>query len=368
MEEYLFRLFHDQPLPEGARLPSTRYIANEVGVSEGTVRNVLQRWKKEGSIYSRAGSGIFTASKIKSPSTQRFHIGTNAGILEASQFGGFAGRILLSAFNMVMKLGASAALSSLFSKEEYEYPPPEAEVRRRCEDFDAILISVSTIHIPTLIDYCVAKGKPYFVVNPPEENATVNFVSPNHSKASFQIGKALKQAGRKKFAMLVFPSNERSVVIRQRIGGLVNALGVDLGTRAELRVVECKSWLQDAGRAAMTELLESGYIPDAVLTAGDWLTLGALEALEAKGLKCPEQVSVISGGGVEDEVADMTRQVLPPEEMGRTAILKITEMLKEGSSTTPGVYLDIPLVAGRTTTAQENALLSAAFASSSSQE
>jgi len=366
VEDYLLRLFQDHPLPEGARLPSTRYIARQVGVSEGTVRNVLQRWKKEGTIYTRAGSGIFTASKVKNLSRQRIHIGTNAGIVDTSQFGGFPGKILLSAFNMVMKLGASAALSSLFSKEEYEYPPTEAEVHRRCDDFDAILISLSTVHISTLIEYCVAKQKPYVVLNPPREDATVNFVSPNHFGASYRLGKALKQAGRRKFAILVFPSIERSIVIRQRIAGLVNALGVDLGVHAELRVIECEDWRQETGRAWVTELIESGYIPDAILTAGDHLTLGAMDALETKGLRCPSQVSVISGGGVESEVAtrEVTRQVLPAEEMGRLAISKITDMLKEGTCTVPGAYLDIPLVLGQTTTPQENALLGAALASS----
>jgi len=354
--EFLNNFLRNQPPTGELLLPSTRFIAGKLGISEGTVRNVLRRMKKEGA-FEPGGKGL----PFHVP--QRISIGTNAGILDPTRLSGYPGKVLLSAFRTVLQLGTAASISSIFSQEEYDSPPSDSEVARRCNELDAILISQSAPHPETLIAHCNRQKKPYIVLNSPGEEATTNFVSPNQTQAFYQLGKALARAGRRRLALLVFPSLEHSAAIRQRVAGLVNGLGPALGERVQLRIGPCQGLLQNDGRAAMETLLQSGYFPDAILTAGDHLALGAMEALERHGVNIPSDVSVITGGGVEATVLhnNLTRLSLPAHEVGQQAVEMLVTMVRSQTHSVPGRYIDIPIFAGRTTTPEENRLLQPCF-------
>lgn len=344
--EYLTEYLNHRALHEDLRLPSTRFIAQKLNISEGTVRNVLHRLRKEGTLHP-GGKDSFP----------RIRIGTNVGVLEHSRLQGYPGKILLSAANTVMRLGTAASISSIFSYDEYDHPPSARETARRCDGLDAILISQSAIHTKTLIAHCSRQKKPYVVVNAPAEDTTTNFVSPNQTKAFFRLGQALIQAGRTRLALLIFPAIAHSVAIRQRVAGLVNAVGTALEDPIHLRIVPCQSWLRENGREATETLLQSGYLPDAILTAGDHLAVGALDALQHHGLRVPDDVSLITGGGVESTVGNFTRLSLPVMELGKQAVEMLVLMVRNRTPSIPGRYIDIPILSGCTTTPEENRLL-----------
>jgi DNA-binding LacI/PurR family transcriptional regulator len=49
----------------------------------------------------------------------------------------------------------------------------------------------------------------------------------------------------------------------------------------------------DGGRQAMRSLLESGFVPTAVICVNDFMALGVLRLLRERGLRVPEDVSVV---------------------------------------------------------------------------
>lgn len=61
LEMMLRQLIITEKLPSGARLPSTRSLAKDLGVSRLTTKNVYEQLKNEGFLVSKSGSGTFVS-------------------------------------------------------------------------------------------------------------------------------------------------------------------------------------------------------------------------------------------------------------------------------------------------------------------
>jgi LacI family transcriptional regulator len=82
-------------------------------------------------------------------------------------------------------------------------------------------------------------------------------------------------------------------------------------------------WTVDGGRALTQKLLEMPNPPTAVFCFNDRMALGAYEAAHAKGLRIPQDISIV---GFDDEdlagyiAPRLSTVVLPHDEMARIAI------------------------------------------------
>lgn len=59
-------------------------------------------------------------------------------------------------------------------------------------------------------------------------------------------------------------------------------------------------WHRDTGREAMEELLDSGLNPDGVLVFNDMMAAGAMYAIQMRGLRIPDDISVIGFDNSDD--------------------------------------------------------------------
>jgi hypothetical protein len=95
--------------------------------------------------------------------------------------------------------------------------------------------------------------------------------------------------------------------------------------------VEQGNFTESSGEAAALRLLENAGSPqpDAVLASNDLMALGVLRALRAKGLKVPEDISVVGFDDLQAELADppLTTVRQPVYEMGcRAAEILLAEV------------------------------------------
>ncbi|MFN2282224.1 MAG: LacI family DNA-binding transcriptional regulator, partial [Anaerolineales bacterium] len=98
-------------------------------------------------------------------------------------------------------------------------------------------------------------------------------------------------------------------------------------------ISKVEGFLEDHGRLAADKLLDLEEPPDAILAACDTLAIGALEAIQARGMSVPEDIAL---AGYNDIPAaslvtpGLTTAAVPAARMGELA-MEMLQGLMEGS-------------------------------------
>jgi LacI family transcriptional regulator len=113
-------------------------------------------------------------------------------------------------------------------------------------------------------------------------------------------------------------------------------------------IVECDAYSVAAGFAAAHRLVTSHRSLTAVVAANDMIAVGALQALQADGLNCPDDVSVVGFNDmpfVDQLSPPLTTIRLPQYEVGVQAALLLLDRLANPTSTAKSVILPVALIA-----------------------
>lgn len=348
----------------GERLPSPRQIASELQVSEGTVRAVIRKWLNEGRLRSRQGSGIFIC---ETPQSERvLRIGSNVRNQKcSSDRAHWTDVIHLNVLEAILELGPGKSFASLYSASEDVDTLSSATVANRCRHLDGIILHLSDPHCHAIAEFCREHRKPFVSLNPLDDDTVSNFVGLGHFTSFYRISRALRDSGRRRFAVLINPALERSAAIRQRLSGFMNGIGSAMGDSVDVRIITCPGFSETDGYDAVRKLcLEGNMQPDAILAAGDHLALGALQALKELNVPVPQQTSVIAGAGFHPllEEHQLTTLLHPLQGFGHQLVGALVEMLEKEVLETPARILPIGIRTGKTTTEQESRLLETLFA------
>ena len=135
--------------------------------------------------------------------------------------------------------------------------------------------------------------------------------------------------------------------IRERFRGYMLAMG-DAGLEYPEWVVrdEAETRVED-GYRAMRKILSRDALPSAVFAANDAMALGALKAIREKGLKVPEDISIVGFDNIE-----VTNHTEPPlttmsvrmEEMGAIAVNMIHDIIDQKKSLQEKILVPVDLV------------------------
>jgi DNA-binding LacI/PurR family transcriptional regulator len=112
------------------------------------------------------------------------------------------------------------------------------------------------------------------------------------------------------------------------------------------------AYTERGGHNAMRSIIEHADLPTAVFVANDFAALGALEAIDAAGLRVPQDISVV---GYDDITSSHSARVAlttvaqPSVEMGRTAVNLLVERSQGGRSEARHIVLQPRLVVRGTT-------------------
>lgn len=150
-------------------------------------------------------------------------------------------------------------------------------------------------------------------------------VTPGDVMGAFAATSALIDAGHRRIAHLA--GEPWSEAARDRLLGYRRALASH-DIAFDPRLVSQAAWTVASGRAQMSVLLDLPDPPTAVFCFNDRVAIGAYEALGARGLSVPQDVSVV--GFDNDDLAallqpPLTTMVLPHDEMARWAVARVLE-------------------------------------------
>jgi LacI family transcriptional regulator len=194
--------------------------------------------------------------------------------------------IVRSAEQTLDAAGYIAILADSGSRERSER---EIIENMRARDVDGLILATAMRRDP-VVDTCIEQGIPIVLVNRTVSRHHVPAVV-NDDELGIELALAhLVQLGHEHIAYIGGPQSTSTGYGRYH--ALVeNAEKLGLELDNEL-LINATAFSETAGAATLNALLDSGKAFTAVLTANDLLALGCYDALRARGLSCPEDISI----------------------------------------------------------------------------
>ena len=121
---------------------------------------------------------------------------------------------------------------------------------------------------------------------------------------------------------------------------------------SQTRIEVCRSWTEAAGAQALNKLLDERVDFTAILAGNDMLALGCYDVLAERGLRCPQDVSVVgfNDAAFMDKLTPALTTVHSPQyELGAEAARMLLEELKEPRRQPRSVVLPVTFKVRRST-------------------
>lgn len=221
-------------------------------------------------------------------------------------------------------------------------------------DLTGVIVFGSRLPSSSLIKFQRESMSPLVVINRRIEDPNVACVVIDSEQATWRAARYLINMGHRDIAYVAGPTGSESSFARRR--GIERALAEVGQELIEQRVVPGFPDIE-GGFQAMTSLLGNGHVPTAVLVYNDLMALGALHAIRSRGLRVPEDISII---GFDDITMaahanpPLTTINQPKYRMGRLAVQLLLRMGQGEQKPGEGyVLLESPLVIRESTAKPE---------------
>ncbi|OWV96471.1 LacI family DNA-binding transcriptional regulator [Rhizobium sp. R693] len=307
---------HDVAAAAGVSISTASKALNETGRMSAETRERVKRIAGEVGFRPNAlARGLlskrsFTIGLLTNDTYGRFTLPVMAGISEALVDHGVS--VFLCAIEDDPALGQTH-VDAMLEKQVDGIIATGKRLDRQ------LPVDLSNLHVPVV--YAFTEGTP----------ASVTFSSDDAQGARLAVEWLVKM-GRRRIAHVTGPESFFSV--RERADAYREVIGGE-------GLVRFGHWAESWGHEAVAEIWNGeGEKPDAIFCGNDQIARGAVDALRERGIRVPEDVSVVGFDNWEI-VADQTRPPLTSvdmelKELGRQAGLTVLA-LAEGRPVEPGV-------------------------------
>jgi len=131
---------------------------------------------------------------------------------------------------------------------------------------------------------------PFAIVNDYDPAIAASFVAVDQESGGRQVAEYLSSSGHRHVGVIAGP--DWSLDSAQRVRGFLSA-AKKLGCTVKKDHVVTGDYLEPSGYAGMTKMLHAGSLISAVFCANDQMAYGAMRCLRDRGLRCPEDVSIV---------------------------------------------------------------------------
>jgi LacI family transcriptional regulator len=302
-----------------------RQVADHAGVSQATVSLVLNNVggsrvnevTRERVLDTVAELGYRTNAFAKSlRSGESGMIGFISDEVASSPF---AGRLLKGAQLLAWETG-----NVILSVDTYNEPDLEAAAIDMMLSYHVKgVVYASMYHrvldLPEGLD-----SIPTVVVNAQERSQRVPSVFPDEEGGGYAATRHLIEAGHTRIGMISIQSEHSDLPAGiGRLAGYRRALA-EAGIEEEPGLIRYGEGIVEDGLALTLDLIDSGELPTAIFCGNDRTAWGAYRALESRGLRVPDDCSIVGFDNHETlaPILDpgLSTIALPYEQMARTGI------------------------------------------------
>lgn len=301
-------------------------------VSDGTVRRVVRAAERLGYIPNAQARALRTARSQM------------VGFVVPDITNPLFPPIVRGAEHVLTAAGYTVVLTDTDNDRDRERRQVESLLARGVDGF----IICTALWVDELVQELASSGVRAVLTNRRTSSAPWPFVGGDDASGIKLAVEHLVGLGHTRIVHLAGPENVSTSRERKRsFRAAARSLGL---ARDQVSVMTCAAYSEEQGRAAMRRVLaEDGRRLTAVVAGNDLIALGALDALDEAGLRCPADVSVV--GFNDMPFADhfhppLTTVHVPLEHMGAVAAQLLTRALEPETTTTPesAQLLDVELV------------------------
>jgi DNA-binding LacI/PurR family transcriptional regulator len=210
------------------------------------------------------------------------------------------------------------------------------------------LLLIIPLGADNLITVLEQRGVPFVIIGDYRPEANLATVDVDNVATGRMATQYLIDAGHRKIAHI--SGSPQHISSGHRILGYKQALTSAGITVVSSMIVE-GTYLIESGYDGTNTLLKlpENLVPSAIFCADDPTAFGALNCLAERGIKVPEEMSVIGVNGGQDAMErDLTTLRQPFEGIGSSATDLLLEMIDTGTSTGKKIILPPTIVAGHT--------------------
>ncbi|MGD8174769.1 LacI family DNA-binding transcriptional regulator [Marinimicrobium sp. ARAG 43.8] len=331
--------------------PTLRDLAEVAGVSVAAVSKVLN---------NRKGVSAETRDRVMRVAQELGYRGrggrlaeeklTSAAIVTLDRFvtnDSFYGDIIQSIVQEGAAVGIDISVSVTGKPEGAAYPealfpsgPPQA----------VFLVGIDE---PSVLEAVYSLGRPTVIVNGMDRHMRLPSVSPDYHLGGWRATRHLLELGHRRIVHVTHPYRES---FRRRVDGFRNAIeeaGLAFDPKQHLLDLGSPAAISISARDVVTEYLSSvDDCPTAFFCVNDIVALGTMQALQARGLVVPDDVSVMGFDGLSvgaHASPALTSMQINRWEIGRAAIRQMQDRVAFPDRPVQRVSIGVELLARRST-------------------
>jgi DNA-binding LacI/PurR family transcriptional regulator len=354
----LFELIDSRSWEPGSRLPAMRVLAERFSTSVTSVQNAVRVLEARGIVETRARDGVFVVVRSAAiDGSDRREIGIinfawredHEQPVNPQHNVSWWHLIELAAKNrfhlaQYQTISLPLYLEDLSNSDQAVVDMLDA----RADQLAGIVLPGVRALTPRVATVIERYGLPWVAVNPRHSTDMHNHVTADNYGGFSRLGRCLALSGRRNvFIVTTDPAASFSFTDRAMgvYHGFVTA-GVPTSGLQVLCTGSTDIYEQHAC-AVINEKLAQDERPDAIVCMGDYLAIGALQAMRDAGLSVPDDVVVI--GGTNFEVAKYTTPTLsvvaqPMERMGWELGNMLLQLLRTGRRRITARRVPTPLI------------------------
>ena len=209
---------------------------------------------------------------------------------------------------------------------------------------EGLILATAHLDDPT-IDRCLSENMPFVLINRTTRQNDIPSVVGDDAAGIRKLIEHLAELGHRRIAQVAGPQNTSTGLWRnQAYAQAIREFGLE--ARPDLITI-ADAFTEAAGQRATEQLLNHGRPFTAIIAGNDLIALGCLDALNAAGLKCPDDISVAGYNDMPyvDKIdPPLTTIHIPLTEMGAYAARMLLQYLSETPSSPQTVRMVPQLV------------------------